>query len=218
MPPPTNPPPSSDSSALASVPEGILPVAKPLAVRLRVIRLVPEGGDLRLVGVLGETTYRARRDDRVEVEALLSEPAYAYLIAFNPTDRLEDREQLVPQSEAEQQPPKRVRLSPDRRLRLDDGEGLQAFAVVASRQPLPAYSKWRERRPSLTWGRVPATPGVVWRSDGDRVDGEYDSGFVRATEEAIGGKAVISRLVKALKRMPGVEAVAVVGFAVDRVD
>jgi hypothetical protein len=189
-------------------------VAKPLTVRLRVHRLEREGYNFRLVGELGETTYRARFRDRVRVEATLSEPAYAYLIAFNPADRPEDREQLVPQGDADRRPDKRDRLEPDTQLSLNDGEGLQVFAVVASRQPLPSYAAWRQRRPLLPWRRTPATSGVVWLGDGKEVQGRYDDTGIRAEEEK-SDKEAVRDLARALQEMPGVEAVAVVGFAVD---
>jgi hypothetical protein len=50
------------------------------------------------------------------------------------------------------------------------------------------------------------------------VEGFYEDGFDRATEEAKGDKAVIRDLARQLRALPGVEAVAVMGFAVDRVD
>lgn len=192
------------------------PEAKPLTARLRLTRFAPEKSGLRLVGELGtDHAFRTRYNDRVEVEALLSEPAYAYLIAFNPADKPEDQEQLLPRSEADQPPPLRDRLSPDSRLKLDDGKGLQAFAVVASRQLLPPYAEWRKQRRPLKWEQVPATSGVVWLADGDAITGLYEPGFNRATEEKIGDKALLRELARALRRQPGVETVTVIGFAVD---
>jgi serine/threonine protein kinase len=207
-----------DSASVVPVPRDQPPdrpaPVKPLTVRLRVCRLERDGYNFHLVGELGERAYRVRFKDRVQVEAVLSEPAYAYLIAFNPADRPEDREQLVPQSEADRRPDKRDRLEPDTQLNLNDGEGLQVFAVVASRQPLPSYAAWRQQRPALPWRRTPATSGVVWLGDGKEVQGQYDDTGVRATEEKT-DKEMVRDLARALRGMPDVEAVAVVGFAVD---
>jgi hypothetical protein len=191
---------------------------KPLTIRLHVLRLVPEGRNLRRLGELGDKTYGARLNDRVEVEATLSEPAYAYLIAFNPAEKPENREQLLPSSAAERTPEKGERLAPASRLKLDDGEGLQALAVVASRQRLPAYAQWRKTRPPLLWEKTRATSGVVWVADGAFVDGVFEPGFQRATEEKAGDKALIRELARQLKAMPDFEAVSVVGFAVDRAE
>jgi hypothetical protein len=192
------------------------PLGQPLAIRLRAFRLSEEGFNPRPLGELGEATFRARLNERVGVEAVLSEPAYVYLIAFNPAPKPEARQQLVPRAEADRPPEKRDEL--DRQtLRLNDGEGLQAFAVLASRQPLPAYADWQKQHP-VPWERTPATSGVVWRAAGGPVEGFYEDGFDRATEEAKGDKAVIRDLARQLRAIPGVEAVAVISFAVDRVD
>jgi serine/threonine protein kinase len=206
----------SPADAAANGASSTQPLSKPLAIRLRVFRFSEEGFNLEPLGELGETIYRVRLKERVGVEAKLSEPAYTYLIALNPAPKPEARQQLVPRDEADRPPEKRDEL--DRRiLRLNDGEGLQAFAVLASRQPLPAYATWQKQHP-VPWERVPATTGVVWRSDGGRLEGFYEDGFDRATEEAKGDKAVIRDLARQLRAMPGVEAVAVIGFAMDRVD
>jgi hypothetical protein len=66
------------------------------------------------------------------------------------------------------------------------------------------------------WEKTPATSGAVWSSDGVVVDGFYEPGFQRATEEKVNDKALIRELARRLKSMSGVEAVSVVGFAVDR--
>jgi serine/threonine protein kinase len=185
---------------------------------LQIRRFANEADGERPRGELGKDTFRVRLNDRVYVEAELSEPAYAYLIAFNPTDKQEDREQLIPSSEANRPPEKRDRLTPDSRLQLTDGVGLQAFAVVASRQPLPAYAEWRKQRPPLAWRLTSATSGVVWQTDGDGVHGLFEPGFNRAVEETLGDKVMVRELARALKAMRGVEAVSVVGFSVDRAD
>src|SRR5262249_15996407 len=65
-------------------------------LKLEIRRFANEIDGERPRGELGKDTFRVRLNDRVYVEALLSEPAYAYLIAFNPTDKPEDREQLLP--------------------------------------------------------------------------------------------------------------------------
>jgi serine/threonine protein kinase len=215
----TRPPPPSSGSpgdTGASGAGSTEPLGQPLVIRLRVVRLSEDGINPRFLGELGETTYRVRLRERIGVEAVLSEPAYTYLIAFNPAEKADARQQHIPLSEADRRPEKRDQL--DRwTLRLNDGEGLQVFAVLASRHPLPAYTEWQKQHP-VPWKRTSATSGVVWRSDGGRVEGFYEDGFDRATEEAIGDKAVIRELARQLRAMPEVKAVAVIGFAVDRVD
>jgi serine/threonine protein kinase len=189
---------------------------RPLTARLRVFRYDSGGPNDRLDGQLGEDVFRVRFGDRVGVEAELSEPAHAYLIAFNPTADAGKAEQPVPRREADRTPEKHARLSPGVKLRLNDGVGLQAFAVVASRKPLPAYTAWRQQRPSLPWEPRRATAGVVWLSGGERTRGLYGpgGGVSRAVQEE-SDEAALGELARALRRLPGVEAVAVIGFAVE---
>jgi tRNA A-37 threonylcarbamoyl transferase component Bud32 len=201
-------------------PPTVLPPAegKPLSIELRVFRQAADGFNPSLIGELGKSTYRVRLKDEVAVEAKLSEPAYAYLIAFNPApdDKPEDQEQFVPLAEAGTPPRERPAVA-RRTLVLDDGEGLQVIAVVASRQPLPPYVEWKKMRPPLGWQRTPATSGAVWRADGVSVpEGFYDPGYDRAREGKAPDKTVVGELARKLKEMPGIDAVAVMGFAVDR--
>jgi serine/threonine protein kinase len=191
------------------------PAPKPLSITLRVFRLTKEGFNYSVDGELGETFFRVPRNNWVGVDVSLSEPAYVYLIAFNPADKPEDREQPVPRKAAADEPKKRDHL-PLARLFVNDGEGLQALAVVASRRPLPPYTEWLQRRPWLRWKRAPATSGVVWRADGKRVDAIHGPRIVRAedgTEDD--DKELVDELARRLKGMPEFAAVAVMGFAVD---
>ncbi len=192
------------------------PQSRPLSVHLRAFRRSGDSGSP--AGELGESTWRVRFDDRVIVEAVLSEPAYAYLIAFNPApkDKPQDQEQHVPQSEADRPPEKRDRIAPPRALRLNDGAGLQVFVVVASRQPLTAYTEWHKERPPLKWQQTPAPTGVVWRADGVSSVQESIDPEGRAPEEEGDTRTIIDELARQLKGMPGVEAVAVLGFTVDK--
>jgi serine/threonine protein kinase len=184
---------------------------RPLTVRWTVTAYGPEAR----LGVLGEDRYRTRLNDRVSVDVELSEPAYTYLIAFNPTAKADAQEHHFPRSAGEYPPKPLSRLSPDKVLRLNDGVGLQAFAVVASRQPLASYVDWRKTRLPLPWGLTKATPGVVWLSDGTDVTGSFEQGPTRGGEEDMPDKAALRALAGGLKELPGVAGVSVIGFAVD---
>jgi serine/threonine protein kinase len=192
---------------------------KPLTIRLQVTRLSPaEGGNYSAhqIGLLGGT-FRAHLNDKAEPKAELSEDAYAFMMAFNPAseDKAEKLEQFIPEGEAGS-PPKRARtLNPMRVIPLNDGVGLQAFAVVASRQPLPPYSEWRKRRSSSPWKQTWAKTGVVLRSDGKFTHEIFGEGVVRGPEEAAADRIAFEGLVEWLKGLEKVEAVAVLGFAVD---
>jgi serine/threonine protein kinase len=211
---PTPTSPTSTQTPHEKPPGTPAPEVKPLTVRWEVVRFGPEGDNPPPLGRLGEDTFSARLNDRVTAEATLSEPVFAYLIAFNPTNKPEDREQFVPESQADRMPEKRDHLNWDVRLRLSDGAGLQVFAVVAARQLLPSYAQWRKNRPPLPWEQTKATPGVVWRGDEVVVSPLFRPGFPRGQEELVGDKAVIRKLAGALRNSPGVDAVSVLGFAV----
>jgi serine/threonine protein kinase len=105
----------------------------------------------------------ARFDDRVRIVAELSEPSYCYLIAFN----ADGREQLCwPGKDSEKPAPTRQLVYPpgDETLRLDDGVGLQAFVLLASRRPLAPFAEWKQQAGALPWTK--AEGQGVWRYDG----------------------------------------------------
>jgi hypothetical protein len=198
---------------------GKQPQPKPLTIDLHVFRCDPDAFNIEIVGELGRDVFRVRRDEPVTVEAVLSEPAYAYLIALNPAEKSEDLEQIIPKAEANTPPKKRDRLASTGRLTLNDGEGLQVFAVLASRQELPAYAEWKKQRPPLGWQRTPATAGVVWRKDAAGLRALLDPRFVRAEEvDKVDDRTMIHALADKLGGLRGVEAVALVGFAVVRLE
>ncbi len=220
----TLPPPADTSAAsAANVLTQATPVAKPLTIRMRLLRISPDDDpNPILLGELGKTLFRARFNDRICVEAQLSEPAYAYAIAFNPAppEKPQAAEQLIPEDEENTAPRKQEQLTAaETYVRLSDGVGLQAFAVVASRQPLPPYTAWRRSRPPLTWKRIDkAVTGVVLLSDGEHLQALCDPSAPRGTQEKASDRAAIRVLAQQLKKMPGIEAVQVMGFAVDPLD
>jgi hypothetical protein len=120
-------------------------------------------------------------DAWVWLEVEFSEPAYAYLLACNAAGQ---EEQLWPadaqnKRDPAQEPPlvRRIRY-PDGRgpeggpllMRLDDEPrgGLQAFAVVLSRRPLPCFAEWQKARGPLPWRRESGWQNV-WQADEEGV-------------------------------------------------
>jgi serine/threonine protein kinase len=184
---------------------------------LRVVRFQDLGANVRRVGELGDKTYRVLLNDRVEVEAELAEPVYVFLLALNPTDNPADREQLCFPHTAHTppEPLTRVTYPAGGQLRLNDGVGLQAFVLVASRQPLPAYVDWRKQFPPLAWKRTPATSGCLWRGDGQDLQRFLAPGDDRGTVVPLAEKTLLEQLGRHLRSAPGIEAVALIAFAVD---
>ena len=92
-----------------------------------------------------------------------SAPGYCYLIALNPDGSI----QLCPKARAHIVPGLTDEIiypaEDGKYYGLTDGTGLQAFVLVASHVPLPAFDSWPARA-GLSWS--PATPGEAWRYDG----------------------------------------------------
>jgi tRNA A-37 threonylcarbamoyl transferase component Bud32 len=184
----------------------------------RVRRFRDAGANHENLGVLGVQTFLTHRRDLLEVRAELPENVYAYLLAFNPTNKAEDAIQLCwPDDEHSPPPPRQLLIYPpdDKRFRLDDGVGLQLFALVASRQPLPSYAAWRRQAGAPPWKNTPATSGFVWRGDGRRLERLVADGDDRGEVVAWKEVARLKELGRWLAQTPGVEAVALTAFAVN---
>ena len=199
----------------------IRPIARePLTVRtFRVFRYGDAGDHAEPLGELGRETYRTQLGDEVEVEVELSEPAYASLLACNPTDEVGKQIQLCLSADEKTPPEARQLVSykaAGTRFRLDDGTGLQAFVLLVSRQPLPAYAEWRRQTPPLTWKRARATAGFVWRGDGQRLDRLAAPGDLRGTEVAVAESALLEKLNQQLGSDRRIETAALIAFAVVR--
>jgi len=168
--------------------------------------------------LLGKDAFLTHCDDSVTVDARLSRPAYAFLIAFRPdgTDEV-----CFPEKEDEAPPrtaqPKYPSVSQGVNYGLDEGAGLQAFALVVSSEPLPSYKEWWSQRRGCPWQKHAAPRGVVWRTGGlDDVEAltEDDPDGRRGKGVAVQGKTPVAQLAAWLRRTPQVEALQVRGFAV----
>jgi serine/threonine protein kinase len=178
----------------------------------------PEGQFALPRGLLGEQSFAARRNDRVTVEARLSQAAHAYLICFSP----DGKEELCFPDSKKQRPPLTDRPCyplPEKRgenYGLDEGTGLWLFAVVASRKPLPGYEEWRGRLGKSPWRRSEAPAGVVWWDNGTKVVARTadDAAGIRGKGQTMAGKSEVVRLTDWLRQGPDVESAAALGFVV----
>jgi serine/threonine protein kinase len=162
---------------------------------------------------LGSNAFAARFEDRVHLNAEFSEPLYFFLLAFNP----DGKEQLCRPSNPRQPPEREDRLdypAAGADFCLNDGVGLQAFVLLASRQPLPAYDAWKAQRSASVWRTLPARNEVVWRGDGKRLQRVTRGGDQRGQEVTMPEAALLAELCEQLRQAPGVEALAVAAFAV----
>jgi serine/threonine protein kinase len=218
--------PSSDPSAEAGRGITARPTesAAPRVVRLAIRRFSKRGENRDTAkdqGILGEQTFRTQLDDQVTIEAELSQPAYGYLIAFQPDGRVDVCD---PEDETTSPAPTlRLRYPGPSKTKeiysLTDGTGLQAFAVVVSRQPLPSYGAWKQRHGRPPWGAgLPGEPGVVWQDDGEwtlPLMGDDPKGTRGKGATVRGAGATVAELSQWLRSLPGVDAVAVKAFTVE---
>jgi serine/threonine protein kinase len=198
------------------VPEVVVPRVEVLSLEVKHFANVNRHDYLR--GVLGRESFVTRLNDSVTVEAQLSRPAYAYLIAFRPDG---EEEVCFPEKEDRAPPldnrPRYPSISRKVNYGLEDGEGLQAFVLVVSSKPLPAYREWRKRQGESPWRKaLEAAPGVVWRDNGEEVEAftaDHPAGQ-RGKGREVTGKTPLVKLTDWLRRDKDVEAVAAVGFVV----
>jgi len=104
-----------------------------------------------------------------------------------------------------------------KRFALEEGIGLEVFAVVVSEHPLPPYRTWREKRGKAPWSKNQATPpGIVLRDDGTVLEALSvdDSEVSRGKGRSVTGQDAVVALTNWLRQAPDVDAVAALGFAV----
>lgn len=170
-------------------------------------------------GSLGGDFFAAHTGDTLIVTARLSHPAYAFLIAF----RADGKPELCfPESDNERpaktdrprypMPPKVDKYG------LNDGAGLQAFALVASSEPLPSFKDWWSRRQDCPWKKADAHAGLVYRGNGEDVVEVLDAEGSRGKGAEAKGETPIARLSVWLREIKGIETVQVLGFAVEPKD
>jgi hypothetical protein len=150
-------------------------------------------------------------DDDVWVHAKLNAPAYCYLIAFNP----DGKEQLCYPEDRRKRPARSDEIEYPQDIGegfpLTDGVGLQAFVLVASHDPLPAYESWRRSLGELPWRSFQAEG--VWRSDGNGV-GPLVPEERGAPRKLGGAPREFEALCKALKHTPSIDTLRAVAFPV----
>jgi hypothetical protein len=177
-------------------------------------------------GEIGRDVFEARFDDGVELVGKLSEPAHLYLVALNANGE----DQLLWPVGAEGRPdanaaPRKVTQIKYPAWRGANGEsvffhlddevrgGTQAFAVVASRAPLPSYVEWKAKHGRPAWRRVPPGNGV-WRADERGTELlKVGAGLTRGSEREMPGAPPLGQLVRSL-RANGDEVVLAWAFPV----
>jgi serine/threonine protein kinase len=151
----------------AGAPGGLEVVVAP-PVRIQELKIEHYGREGSNKGLLGVGSFAARENEGCVVTVRLGEPAYFYLIAFN-TDG--EDQLLYPASKKEAPAKQKALVFPPNSgvdfFKFTDGPGLQAIAVVASREPLPSYNRWTKSFGVVRWRQLqPHRYSGVWKSDG----------------------------------------------------
>jgi serine/threonine protein kinase len=185
----------------------------PPPVRIERMELRHSRGDgSTFLGTIGvDDTSVCLDNDEVQIHAWLNTLAYCYLIALHPNGSIE---LYYPEGAAGEATPPPLsdqvsyllgnNLSP-----LTDGVGLQAFVLVASRQPLPAYSQWQAQLGSLPWGKTRAEG--IWHYDGQQYK-QFSK--LRSDPRPAAVPAPFASACRALAQGPGIDAIDAWAFPV----
>jgi hypothetical protein len=170
-------------------------------------------------GKIGEKVFDPRWGDRVTVQAHLTRPAYAFLIAFQANGKVEvcfpEKDNEPPTPTGKPSYPSTAASGGDE-YELSDGEGLQAFAVVVSSQQLPSFKEWwSNHSKNCPWKKETALPGVVYRANGEDPVEVLVGDSPRGKGAKAAGKQLVSDLAQWVRKIQGVETVQVLGFAVE---
>jgi serine/threonine protein kinase len=122
------------------------------------------------LGALGSTSLEARFEDDVKVQADFRAPVHCYLIAYNP----DGKEQLLwprrPDGKGDEDTAPAalasLRYPPgaESYYTMNDATGMQAFVLVASKKPLPAFKEWKKQTGAAPWRAFEAKG--IWQYDG----------------------------------------------------
>ncbi|MGP0069852.1 MAG: hypothetical protein ACLQGP_40400 [Isosphaeraceae bacterium] len=161
---------------------------------------------------IGVSAWEGRVDDIIWVQASLDPPAYCYLIAFDPDGRF----RLADPPEATVSPSRcsefryNTRRNSSRGASRPRGAGLQAWLLVAARDPLPPFANWSAAR-LLPWRSVQAEG--VWQFDGRSIE-RLRPGRRRVLQRTFDSPHPFARLCEFLRGIPDIDAIAAIAYPV----
>jgi serine/threonine protein kinase len=205
---------SLPTSGQAGAAPGLVPTVQPaVAPRIVSFEVKHFRGDQPFVslGTIGVSPEPILFDDSLRVRARLDVPAYCYLIALNPDGQI----QLCDPSEEASAPAQTDQITcplGNKYFPLNDGTGLQAFVLLASRRPLPPFDQW-DGRAGLPWKSVQAKDAGVWEFDGGTFE-PRDSGRRGQPREGPGAPRPFEEVCKYVAKLPGIHAVRAIAFPV----
>jgi len=181
---------------------------------IRHYRFNPETGNTVSVGPLGADNPSVLSRDDVTVHASFTEPAYCYLVSLDTDGRVRPRLPASPTAIPERRDalnyPSDPIEDPEGFLyNLSSGAGVQGFMLLASADPLPAWSDWIATRGEPTWSleNLPSRGVVLF-------DGEQTR-YLSATREPMPPRGpVISDPIDWARSLEGVREVRFMAFPV----
>ena len=195
-----------------------VPPAKSLEIKeMHVKHLREIGGKVMLLGDLRTSAGAVRQNDKVEVSAELTVPAYYYLIAFNPKSSQAGIVQLCQPEGEDGQGADAVRPDQSMDVRyphhfVPDAVGLQVFVVAASTKPLPPFRVWRSEADPIPWDGGKDGGAWRWHFDGREFTRfPVDRGRVEPMEDV---PESLRKLCEFFKGRAEFEAVQVIAFPV----
>jgi tRNA A-37 threonylcarbamoyl transferase component Bud32 len=194
------------------------PDAKPLEItEMHVTHHRDNGKRVMLLGDLRTSQAAVRLNDKVEIAADLTVPAYYYLIAFNPKGSDAGLVQLCQPEGADGLGAEAVRPARRTEVRypnyfIPDAVGLQAFVLAASTKPLSPYKDWRSQAGRPPWEGVQEGETWRWHFDGRKfLRFPLERGRVEAKEDV---PEPLRKLCEFFKGRAEFEAVQVIAFPV----
>lgn len=180
-----------------------------LVEKFRVMHFRDGLSNSELLGEIGVESLQTREKDAVQVQARFRQPVYCYLLAFNPNGE----DQLCYPADKTAAPSPQTSLdypllSSDA-FYLTDGAGQQAFALVVSRSPLPAYQQWLSQAGRFPWEHH--DPGSALRFDGKAVQVAKND---RGTVAKLKGFDAFEQLCEWLRKTSSADEIQAVTFPV----
>ncbi len=163
-------------------------------------------------GYLVADAFRVREHDGLQFRARLSRPAYCFWIAFLPDGKVELCCETPDEPPRSTTAPAYPAIDSELMFELSDGLGIQAFALVMSKQPLPSYAEWLKKMPPCPWTAttLPEVPDIRHH------DGQWEEVFPldpsfkpRGQGEPRRGRDSLQELVAWLRSDPAESAVDV---------
>jgi hypothetical protein len=123
------------------------------------------------IGQIGQSTFAALRGGHVQLHVRLDTPAYIQFFAANTTGDIQplvtSTDDDTPVVEKMSGPVADLQFPRQELWQLDDATGLQAFVLIASRQPLPPLGEWlKDASMRQSWTRV-TNEHAAWHTQGD---------------------------------------------------